>query len=109
MPMHPQQPGGITRAPASKSGTRPPARMRFSNTCREPGLISRLTRGCTRRPCKARAAIIKSRNDELAQEPMSTCSTGVPSRSFTGATRSGELGWAVRETSVSRSTSSTAA
>ena len=96
MPMQPQQPGGITRAPASSRGSRPPARIRFSKTCREPGLISRLTRGCTRRPCKARATTIRSRNDELAQEPMSTCSTGVPSSSFTGATRSGELGWAMR-------------
>ena len=95
IPMHPRQPHWCILAPAWINVRKAPAISAFSNTCRLPGFISKLTNGCISMDSRDLAATTMSLNDELAQEPMMTWDTGCPATSRTGTTLSGDDGQAI--------------
>ena len=89
-PMQNPQVDSRTLAPLAMMSARPPFRAIISSTWRDPGAMPKLTSGWTFFPFSRDATIIRSRNDELVQEPTITWSTFVPATSFTVAILSGE-------------------
>ncbi len=105
MPMQGPQASSSTRAPAATMAASEPLSAIIFITCREPGEMTRLTRGSTRRSASTVATSSRSCSDELVQLPMQTWSTGLPASSRTGTTLSGLCGCAMRGSSVARSIS----
>ena len=66
--------------------------MRCSTTCREPGFIVRCRPSAVVCPLRIFAAILRSRREELVQEPIATCCTSIPAISLTGLTFPGLWG-----------------
>ena len=60
------------RAPARTISASAPFSASMVSTWREPGLMVRLTSGCTVLPFRMAATFIISRYDELVHEPMQT-------------------------------------
>jgi hypothetical protein len=75
------------------------------NICREPGESVMCKLGATLLPFIICAVTIKSRYDELTDEPTDTCRTGIPTISFTGTTLSGLCGCAINGSNFERSIS----
>jgi hypothetical protein len=105
-PMHPRHPAWLSRAPAATSVASAPLRASVSSDWRDVGLKSNETPSCVWRPLTIRAAIMKSRNPGLPDEPISACVISVPATSRTGLTLPGLEGSAISGSSAERSISS---
>ena len=79
-------------APAASRVVSRPSRAITSRIRLLPGKTTKVQEGAIRRPSSTRVTACMSSQEELVHDPTMTCSTGSPSTSETGTTRSGEPG-----------------